>query len=402
MKFVKELISRSDAKNKVFEKFEEMLDDKFENIEINKAFGKICFEDVHAPCNIPMFNRSAMDGYAVIAEDTFGASQTNPIILNLVKTDSINEEEIYRLSTGMKLPENSNAVVMKEYTKEYDSFVEIYTGVHPNENVSRIGEDVKTGDLIIKKGELITPYHVALISSLGIKKIKCYSLKIGVIATGDELLDIEDLESVEQLEKTAMIVNSNSMMVSDLVKETGLSPTAYRKVPDNREELEKAIKKALLENDIVITTGGTSVGDRDYTIEIIKKIGNIIFHGVQIRPGRPVGFAEAEIDGKKKLLFVLSGYPVASAVQFELLIANYFKPRKSVKLQINRNIASSLGRTDIVRVKLVESEGFTKIEPLRITGSGVLSSMTKADGYMMIKENIEGYEKDEFVEVYLF
>ena len=120
-----------------------------------------------------------MDGYAVIAEDTFGASETNPIILNLTEENALNEEEAFRLSTGMKLPENSTAVLMKEYSKDYGDFVEVLSGVHPGENVSKIGEDVKKGDIVAKKGETITPYHVALLSSLGIKKIKCYDLKVG-------------------------------------------------------------------------------------------------------------------------------------------------------------------------------------------------------------------------------
>lgn len=402
MKFVKELISYNNAKKTVFDIFDEFLKDKFTETDIFNALGKIAFEDIYAISNFPMFNRSAMDGYAVIAEDTFGASETNPIILNLTEKNALNEEEAFRLSTGMKLPENSTAVLMKEYSKDYGDFVEVLSGVHPGENVSKIGEDVKKGDIVAKKGETITPYHVALLSSLGIKKIKCYDLKVGVIATGDELLDIEELIDVKQLEESAMIVNSNAIMLSDLVNEIGLTPKPYKKVPDKKEELEKAINLALLENDILITTGGTSVGDRDYTIEKISEIGTLIFHGIQLRPGRPVGFAEAEIDGKKKYIFVFSGYPVASAVQFELFVRSYFKPRKMVKLPLNRNVASSLGRTDLLRVKIIENDGLSKIEPLRISGSGVMSSMTLADGYMIIKENIEGYEKDEIVDVYLF
>ncbi|ABR54832.1 molybdenum cofactor synthesis domain [Methanococcus vannielii SB] len=401
MKYVKELISYNNAKKIVFNKLEEFLSDKFLEVDIFKALGKICFEDIYSPCNLPMFNKSAMDGYAVIAEDTFGASETNPIILNLVKEGHLNEEEAFRLSTGMKLPKNSNAVVMKEYTKDHETFVEVISGVYPNENVSKIGEDLKKGDIVLKKGETITPYHIALLSSIGMKKIKCYSLNIGIISTGDELLDIEDLIDLKQLEENEMIVNSNVLMLSDLVRELGLTVKPYKKAPDNPEFIEKAIKLALLENDIVVTTGGTSVGDRDYTIEKISEMGNLLFHGVQLRPGRPAGFLECEFNGKKRLIFVLSGYPVASGIQFELFIRSYFKPRKSINLPLNRNIASSLGRTDILRVKIVEEDGISKIEPLRISGSGILSSMTLASGYIIIEENLEGYEKEDIVKVYL-
>ncbi|MDK2790989.1 MAG: molybdopterin molybdotransferase [Methanothermococcus sp.] len=400
MKFVKELIKYNTAKEIVFKKWDEFLKNKFKEEDLLNSLGKVSFEDVYSPADLPMFNKAAMDGYAVRAEDTFGASENNVIILNLVEGDSIDENECVKISTGMKIPEGANAVVMKEYCNEEDDFVEIYSGVHPNENVARIGEDVKRGDLILKKGEVITAYHIAILSSLGIKKVKCYNLSVGIISTGDELIDLDDFNKIEDLEKEGRIINSNSFMLHSLIKETGLTPKIYKGVGDSKKKIKETLEKALEENDVVITTGGTSVGDRDYTIESIKELGEFIFHGVQIRPGKPIGFAKYGPD--KKLIFVLSGYPVASAVQYELFVRNYFKPRKSIKLPLKRNLASTLGRTDIVRIKIVEEENKSCVEPLRITGSGVISSMTAADGYVIIDENVEGYEKGELVDVYLF
>lgn len=402
--FLKNLIGYNEAKNIVFNSFDKLMNHKYKTVEVLKAFNKISFEDILSPINLPMFNKSAMDGYAVIAEDTFGASENNPIILNLVDESPNNVEigtdECIKISTGMPIPKGANAVVMKEYCIEEDGFVEVRKGVHPYENVAKIGEDVKKGDIVLKRGEVISPYHIALLSSLGIKHIKVYDLKIGLISTGDELVDLDDFTSIDELKNEYKIINSNSLMLYSLICETGFMPKIYKRVRDNNKEIKNRLLKALDENDIIITTGGTSVGDRDYTIEVINEIGTILLHGVQIRPGKPFGFAKCNLNDKEKFIFILSGYPVASAVQFELFFRSYFKNRKYVYLPLNRNIASTLGRTDIVRVKLINKDNKTYVEPLRITGSGVLSSMTKADGYVIIDENIEGYEKEDIVKVY--
>ncbi|AEF96378.1 molybdopterin molybdotransferase MoeA [Methanotorris igneus] len=393
-KMLKRLISYNKARDIVFNEWDKFLMDKIKIVPLLDALDKVSHEDIESPVDLPMFDRAAMDGYAVRAEDTFGASTTNPLILNLVDSEDIDEGECVKVFTGSKMPKNANAVVMKEYCNEEDDFVEIYKGVHPYENVSRTGEDVKRGDILLKKGEIISPYHIAILSSVGIKEIKVYDVNVGIIATGDELVDLEEVNNMEELKNKSKIINSNSLMLYALVKEAGLNPKIYGKIDDDKEKIKSAVKKAITENDIVITTGGTSVGDRDYIVEVINELGNIIIHGVQIRPGKPFGFGKIN----NKLIFMLSGYPVASAVQFELFIRSYFKKRKKIKLPLKRNIASELGRTDIVRVKIEDSE----VEPLRITGSGVISSLTKADGYIIIPENVEGYEKGEYVEVYLF
>ncbi|WP_423793342.1 molybdopterin molybdotransferase MoeA [Methanocaldococcus indicus] len=360
---------------------------KSSNIKLIDGLNKIAYEDVKAPINLPYFNRSAMDGYAVRAEDVSGASQTNPIILNLVERDYIDEGEAKKVHTGDKLPEGANAVVMKEYCNEYNNFLEVYKSVHPNENVSKIGEDVKKGDTILKKGEKISPYHLAILSSLGIKNIKVYDLKIGVISTGAELVSLE--EGI----KNNKIINSNYYLLYGLLKNLGFDVVDYGIVKDNLDNIKETLKKANEEVDIIFTTGGTSVGDRDLTVKAVKELGDVILHGVNIRPGKP--FAFGVID---KPIFMLSGYPVAAAVQFELFFYRYFAQRKKIMLELSHPIPSQLGRVDFVRVKIVKN----KVLPVRITGSGVISSLIKSDGYIIVDENIEGYEKGEKVEVYLF
>ncbi|HIP17515.1 MAG TPA: molybdopterin molybdenumtransferase MoeA, partial [Methanothermococcus okinawensis] len=223
--FLKNLLKYNDAKSIVFKKLDELMHSNYKSINIIDSWNKISFEDVAAPENLPMFDKSAMDGYALIAQDTFGASENNPIILNLVEEGNlIKSNECMKVSTGMAIPNGANSVVMKEYCIEGDNFVEVRKGVYPYENVSKMGEDVNKGDIIIKKGEIITPYHIALLSSLGIKNIKVYDINVGLISTGDELVDlnnIKDTKDIEKLKKRGNIINSNTPMLYALIKEMG-------------------------------------------------------------------------------------------------------------------------------------------------------------------------------------
>jgi len=404
--FLKNLLKYNDAKSIVFKKLDELMHSNYESINIIDSWNKISFEDVAAPENLPMFDKSAMDGYALIAQDTFGASENNPIILNLVEEGNlIKSNECMKVSTGMAIPNGANSVVMKEYCIEGDNFVEVRKGVYPYENVSKMGEDVNKGDIIIKKGEIITPYHIALLSSLGIKNIKVYDINVGLISTGDELVDlnnIKDTKDIEKLKKRGNIINSNTPMLYALIKEMGFTPKVYGPVVDNKEKIKNTLLKAIMENDVVITTGGTSVGDRDYTIETIKEIGQLLLHGVQIRPGKPFGFGVFNLKDREIPIYILSGYPVALAVQFELFFRSYFRSRKTLYLPLNRNIPSTLGRVDMARVIIINKNNKAYVEPLRISGSGVISSIKRADGYIIIDENIEGHEKGDYVKVYLF
>ncbi|ENN96655.1 molybdenum cofactor synthesis domain-containing protein [Methanocaldococcus villosus KIN24-T80] len=386
---IKKLTSFKEAEKKVFSKIDSYVKNKIKIVPLIDAINKVSAEEIIANENLPYFNKAAMDGYAVIAEDTYGASYTNPIILEL--SNDVEHGKAKKVFTGDPIPDNTNAVIMKEFCREENGLLEIYKTVHPNENVAKIGEDVKKGDVIINKHEKITPYHINLLASLAIKEIAIYDLKFGIIATGDELEDLENA-NLEKLKRTKKIVNSNSYMLYALIKDLGFDGKIYGIVRDDKDMLKEMIKKALKENDFIITTGGTSVGDRDLTVKAIKELGNIILHGVNIRPGKPFGLGEVN----NKLIFLLSGYPVASAVQFELFIYRYFLKRKSVVLPLKRSLASELGRVDFVRVKIDSG-----VEPIRISGSGVITSLVKCDGYILIPENVEGYEKGEMVEVFI-
>ncbi len=376
-----------------------------EFVDIVDACGRILAEDVTARYDVPHFDRSAVDGYAVFAEDTFGASQNNPAILKLVGEVEMGEKPVemgkggaVKVSTGSALPKGANAVVMLEYAKELDSFVEIYRPVAPFENVSKRGEDVKAGDIVLKRGEILQPQDIGILASLGYERIKVLRKpKVVIISTGNELLKLgEELE-------VGKVVDSNSYMLFCAVRFYGCEPMLYGIVKDRFEDLRNAIEEAIEIGDIVITIGGTSVGKRDLVPEVVKSVGRIMFHGISIKPGMPTAFGV--IDGKPILM--LSGFPVACLVGFELLFPHILskltgvrivkRRGEVVKAKLKRRIPSKAGVRTFVRVTY--KDGFA--EPLMTSGSGILTSTIKANGIVVIPECKEGFEEGEVVDVVL-
>ncbi|ADB57712.1 molybdopterin molybdotransferase MoeA [Archaeoglobus profundus] len=376
-----------------------------EIVEITRACGRILAEDIIAKYNVPHFDRSAVDGYAVVAEDTFGANLNNPVMLKIVGEVEMGEEPIemsrgtaVRVSTGSALPKGANAVVMLEYTKEVGEFVEIYRPVVPFENVSREGEDIKAGEVVLKAGEILQPQDIGVLASLGYAKVKVLKKpRVVIISTGNELVEIgEELE-------VGKVVNSNAYMLFCALKMYNCEPSVYGIVRDDFDELKKAIIQALSVGDCVITTGGTSVGKGDLVPEVVKEIGKIVFHGISIKPGMPTGLGV--IDGKPVLM--LSGFPVACLIGFELIFPHVLakltgvrvvkRRGEGVKAKLKRRIPSKAGVRTFARV--IYKDGFA--EPLMTSGSGILTSMVRANGIVVVPEEKEGFEEGEEVNVVL-
>lgn len=378
-----------------------------EEIGISRGLNRVLACDILAKIDVPPFDRAAMDGYAVRAEDTFGASQTNPIYLKVAGEVKIGEakeievkpNEAIKIATGAPLPKGANAVLMYEYTRELDEEIEVLKPVTPGKNVSFKGEDVKKGEILLKKGRILKPHDIGLLASFGIEKIKVYRrAKVGIISTGDELVNLGEKLS------EGKIYESNSYMLASLVKTSNSIPERKGIVKDNKEEIKKAIKEAL-SNDVIIITGGTSVGKRDLVPEIIAEIGKILVHGISLRPGEPTGFGVIE----DKIIFMLPGNPVACFVAFETLIRPMLQKMQGLSLMayshylvakgiLKRKIPSEIGRRDFVRVKF---DG-KYVEPIRVSGAGILSTLVRADGFVIVPENLEGFEEGEEVEVRLF
>ncbi|MEM2146431.1 MAG: molybdopterin molybdotransferase MoeA [Candidatus Jordarchaeaceae archaeon] len=406
MRGFQEYIKVNDALSKIMPRIKRT---EPETIPVIESLGRIIYEDIYSPRDIPHFDRSAMDGYAVIAEDTFGASQHRPVKLKVVgemkvgkpPNIKVSRGEATQIATGAPIPPKADAVVMVEYTSLIDGEVEIYSPVTPGQNISKIGEDVKKGQKVISSGKQIRPQEEAMLLQCGITEVRVAKKpRVAIVSTGNELVDIHISPEPGQ------VVNTNCYTLASLVRIYGGEPKILGIFPDEQEEIEKAIDEAL-KYDMGVFSGGTSVGKYDYLPSLLQKRGELIFHGVATRPGSPAAFSF--IEGKP--MFSLPGYPVATMIAFTVFVAPTIRkmlgaekldPRVFIEAKMSRKVASTLGRRDFVRVKIEETDKGILAVPLRAGGSGVISSMVNADGIVEIPENVEGINEGEIVKVALF
>ncbi len=385
-----------------------------EIVPLGKALRRVLAEDIYSKVNVPPFNRAAMDGYAVIAEDTFGASEDNPVELRIIGESAIGKPfkgvlkhgDAVKIHTGAKVPDGANAVVRVEFTEECGDSVLIYSPVAPNDNVGKIGEDVKAGELVLKKGIVIQPFDLALLKSVGFTEVLVKKKPIvGLFSCGDELTDsVEDASVME-----GMIVDTNRIMFSSYLRELGCDVLDLGIIPDNINIIEETVKRAMKETDLLITLGGTSVGEKDLLPRVLSSLGEpgILVRGITAMPGRPLTLSV--INGFP--IISLPGYPVAALIDFiefviptieKMLGIKGVKMLRKVKAKLKHRISSRPGVRNYVRVRLYVENGEFYADPIRITGSGVLSSVVKSDGLLVIPEDLEGYEAGQVVDVILF
>ncbi len=365
--------------------------------------------DIVSNIDVPHFDRSAMDGYAVQAEDTFGASPHKPKILkiidqieiNQISSKKLNQGEAIKVATGSPVPIGANAVVKIEDTKLIDDKIEVYTPLTPEKNVSKKGEDVKKNNVIIKKYHQLRPQDITLLIACNINTIKVIKQPtVAIISTGSELLEVGSSLKIGE------IIETNTHSISLYTELYGGNPIRLGIVEDDPNKIREVLKKAL-EYDIIVFSGGTSVGEKDLLPPIMEQEGKLLVHGIAMRPGSPTAIAIV----KNKPVFCLPGFPVATIIGFEDFVgptirkmqgASILDPRPIIKATLTRGIPSKLGRRDSARVKIERINGDYFATPIRISGSGIISSLVKADGVVKIPENIEGYEKNSVVNVYLY
>lgn len=401
----------SDALNKYLEHVELKFEDG-KNVPLLESVNRVLAMDVVSDRDIPHFDRAAMDGYAVRAEDTFGASMDSPFILSVKnkveigdnKPVKISKGEAVRIATGAAMPEGSDAVVMIEYIQELSGSVEIYKTVTPAENVSLAGEDVRSGDKILKKNTVLQPQDVGMLAALGMKEVSVRRKPVvAVLSTGNELVEPGDADTLDK----GKVVDVNRYSVISALKMLGVEVLDCGVRRDDREEIREGVTYAIQNADMVVASGGTSVGEKDLLPEIVADMGEIIVHGVSIKPGMPV--ALCHIDNKP--LILLPGFPVAAMVAFYNFVPSILEKmlnaciweRKYIKARAGRRIPSTEGVMTFTRVtvdKSVDGSGYVA-QPIRTSGSGILSSMVKAHGFAVIPEDSEGVEKDEEVDVIL-
>ncbi len=372
-------------------------------VPIYDALNRVLAEDIIAEEDLPRFDRSAVDGYAVRAEDTFGVSQFKPKILKLTDGNKVKKGEAKQVWTGNLLPEGADAVLMLENVKRSDNEIEVWTAVTPGENVSRKGEDVVKGEIAVKAGTRLKPHHLGLIASLGVAEINVFGKpKVAVLATGNELVEVGQKPREDQ------VFEANRLVIKALCLELGAEPLDLGIAKDDVAEISEKIRLGLEKADMVLTTGGTSVGASDLVPTAINSIGKpgVIVHGVAMRPAMPTALA---IIGNKPII-ILSGNPVAAMFGFEVFARSLIlkmlgvkcERRPVVNARLTRRTATALGRRTFVRVRVFQSGGEFYAEPVSARGSGIISTMTRANGYVVVPENREGLEEGETVQVHLF
>ncbi|WP_027180207.1 gephyrin-like molybdotransferase Glp [Maridesulfovibrio bastinii] len=384
-----------------------------ESVSIEEACGRFAAVDILSPEDLPPVNRSCMDGFAVNAADVFGSGESEPSYLECVAELGVDQYpdfeispgECARIATGGTLPEGSDAVVMVEHTGIMGAdTVEIRKSAAPGENVMLKGEDCAKGKAVLKEGQKIRFQDVGLLAALGISEIKVHKKpSVGILSTGDELTDIKSGSIPGKMRDV------NSYTLRCLVEKAGGIPQNYGIIGDNLEALKSALKKALAENDLVLLSGGSSVGVRDFTVQAIEEMKDsaILAHGVAISPGKPTILGKSE--GKPIL-----GLPgQVTSVQIIMLVLvipfikhisgskNPFKGRVLIPAELARNTASKQGREDYVRVKLEKRENNLPLAHPLIGKSGLLRTMTEAEGLMVIAEDTEGSYAGKQVEIWL-
>ncbi len=379
-----------------------------EIVRFDDSLGRITAEEVVSNVNVPPFDRSAMDGFAVKAEDTFGADENDPKELEIVESvkigsspeKNIESGKTAEIATGAPMPEGADATVKFEETVREGSKVDILSPVSPGENVSPKGEDFREGQKVLEEGREIKPSDIGILASTKNLKISVRKKpKVAIVMTGDELKEVDSSLSPGE------ITEVNGYTLGHSVEKVGGDFERLGIFSDDLDEIKK-----VLENtsgfDLMVLTGGSSVGEKDLVPLAIDEVGELFFHGVGIRPGSPCAFGV--VDGT--LVFSLPGFPAAALVAFETLLKPVLRKMLGLKPLdfgwnvegvLDRKISSSLGRVDVVRVELEEREDGYVVKPLRVTGSSVLRSISEADGVVMVPENQEGYSRGEHVDVQL-
>ena len=365
-----------------------------EIIPVEECDGRVNSLDIISSVDVPHFRRAAMDGFAVKASDTLGAGGGSPVVLKLGQ--SIEKGTCVRVHTGSPVPEGGDAVVMLEDTVSRGDDIEIFTQVHPFKNVGEIGEDISKGEVILNEGQKLRPCDIAVLASMGIESISVQRKPyVAIIPTGEELVRRGEREL-----KPGEVYESNGLMASLYIRKWGGIPKLHEIVTDEPEKIREAIISNL-DSDMILVSGGTSVGRRDHVPAVVDSLGKLIAHGIGISPGKPTALGIV----KDKPVVCMPGYPVAG------FVALYFfarpalqklgqipkEPERTARAVLVEKIPSRTGFKTFARVKLNNGKAI----PVAVSGAGVLSSVSKADGFVIIPPNIEGLAAGEEVDVVL-
>lgn len=394
------LVSQQEAEKLVLRNCRPL--DATETVTISAASGRVLATDIMADRSVPPFNRSAMDGYAVIAEDTFGADEGG-IKLELkgvIHAGDVSENDVtpgycIQIATGSPLPQGADAVVMVEYTEKHENKILVTRPVYPGANVSKKGEDIVEGNIVLTAGSWLSPAKIGTLAALGRTDVEVYAKpSVAVIPTGEEIVAPGNSLSSGQ------IYDVNSFTLEAVLRENGAEVERYDIVGDEYPLLKKAINEAC-KHDMVVLSGGSSVGEKDLLAGILSEIGEVFFHGVQIKPGKPTLFGLAN----DTPVFGMPGYPTSCLSNAYVFLIPAIRqmarlppvPPKTVAAKIGKRIVSSSGRQQFLTVRIEDGVAHPVYKH-----SGAITSMANADGYIILPVNLDVIEEGEMVEVTLF
>lgn len=377
-----------------------------ERVPITEAADRVAAKDVAAEIAVPSFRRAMMDGYAVIAEDTTGASTYQPRRLRVVgdvragrgvPERVLANTEAMRITTGAPVPQGADAVLMVEHTETIATdAVNVLAAVSPGKHIAPIGEDVNVGDRLVQAGRRLRPQDAGVLASAGVASVAVVRRpRVCLLLTGDELV------APGQRPTGSQIIDANSVVLAALCRRDGAAALAVHRLRDDPQALRDALASA--DADVVLVSGGSSVGPEDHAPQVIAALGELVVHGVAMRPSSPAGFGFIG----NKAVFLLPGNPVSCLCAYEFFAGPAIRvlggrpskwPHRSRVLPVAEKLVSVLGRCDYMRVRIADDSVF----PIMTSGASILSSTTRADGVVIIPDQREGYPVGEAVTVLLY
>jgi molybdenum cofactor synthesis domain-containing protein len=377
--------------------------ERLERVPLPDAHGRVLAEDVTSEIDVPPFARAAMDGYAVRAEDTFGASRAEPLVLRCVEQiytaqiarHTLQRGECAEIATGAPMPPGADAVVIVEETDAAGTDVRVFTPVYPKQNVGRQGADIQQGQSVLARGERLTPSKVGVLAALGLTEVAVFARpRVAILSTGNEIV------APGQPLAPGQIYDINRFTIAALAATHGGTPVAYRTAADTIDDLSRALDECL-DNDVLVFSGGSSVGERDLILDVLAARGDVLFHGIAVKPGKPMAFGR--VDGR--LFFGMPGYPTSCLTNTYALLVPALRriarlpawsPRTKT-LPLGTRIVSVPGRHQFYTVRIEHD-----IVMPAFKSSGDITSMSRADGYIEIAAHTDIVERGELVEVRLF
>ncbi len=379
---------------------------KVETIPLAEVYQRVLAEDVLASIDLPPFDRASMDGYAVHSQDTFKASEDNPVCLNLIEKiragdvplKKVTEGTCSEVGTGAPMPEGADSVVMVEFTEITEDNVKIYESVAPGANTAARGSDTPKGTLLLKKGTVLSPYKIGVLSAIGMSEIPVFTKPtVAVISTGNELI------KPDQKLQNGLLYDINSVTISNAVKSCGCIPLHSTIVKDDYQSIKDKINE-FKHADVIITSGGTSAGAGDILRQVVEDMGAVLVHGISVKPGKPTLIGTLPYENTNIILFGLPGYPVSALMVFQGFVASFLRritgasENKRINsgfvVKLSRRYHSAKGRSHFVLVKVEDDVA----HPI-LKDSGAITSFAEADGYFEVPKNVEIIEKGEEIKV---